>query len=86
MLYQVEEAVHEASRARVLGGRLPHCVAFQFCQTHPSFAEIWLVLTGLSQIVALSFQMYSLSKDIYDKRVVFSSLGLLSGYSYLVNT
>lgn len=45
----------------------PHFVAFQFYQIHLSYAETLLVLMDLSRRAALLFQMYSLSKDIYDK-------------------
>lgn len=67
MLCRVAEGERVAIRAHVPVGRLLRFSACQFCRIHLSYAEISLVLMDLSRRVALLFQMYSLSKDIYDK-------------------
>lgn len=67
MLCQVVEEVHVVIRARVPIERLLRFSACRFYRIHLSCAETLLVLMDLSRRVALLFQMYSLSKDIYDK-------------------
>jgi hypothetical protein len=67
MLCQVAEGEHVEVRAHVPIERLLRFSACQFYRIHLSCAETLLVLMDLSRRVALLFQMYSLSKDIYDK-------------------
>lgn len=67
MLFLIAKEEHEEDHVHERVVHLRHFFAFQFYQTHPSCVEILLVLMDLSRTEALSFQMYSLSKDIYDK-------------------
>lgn len=71
MLCQVAAEERVAIRVHVLAGHLPRFFAYRFYRIHLSYAEILLVLMDLSRRAALLFQMYSLSKDIYDKWVLF---------------
>lgn len=80
MLCQVGAKVHEVIHARAPAGHLQHFVAFRFYQTHLAYAEISLAQTDLSQTAALLFQMYSLSKDIYDKRVLYTLLTIFFSF------
>lgn len=67
MLCQVAEEERVAVRARVPVRHLLRFSACRSCQIHLSCAETLLVLMDLSRRVALLFQKYSLSMDIYDK-------------------
>lgn len=67
MLCRVVEGEHVADRARAPAGHLLRSSACRSYQIHLSCAETLLALTDLSRTVALLFQMYSLSKDIYSK-------------------
>lgn len=71
MLCQVAAEERVAIRVHVLVGHLPRFFAYRFYRIHLSYVEILLVLMDLSRRAALLFQMYSLSKDIYDKWVLF---------------
>lgn len=76
-LYQVVVEVRVVNRVHGPIEHLRHFVAFQFYRIHPSYAEISLAQMDLSRTVALSFQMYSLSKDIYDKWVLYKFVRLI---------
>lgn len=67
MLFQAVEEGHGVIHVRGPKELLPHSVAFRFCQIHLSYVETLQAPKDLSRRVALLFQMYSLSKDIYDK-------------------
>lgn len=67
MLFPTEAGGHVAIHVHAPIKPLQHCDAFQFYQIHLAYAETLLVQMDLSRRVALLFQMYSLSKDIYDK-------------------
>lgn len=67
MSCRVVEGERAVIRARAPVGRLLRFSACRFYRIHLSCAETLLVPTDLSRRVALLFQMYSLSKDIYDK-------------------
>ncbi|KYM75648.1 hypothetical protein ALC60_08659 [Trachymyrmex zeteki] len=67
MLCQVAEEERVEVHAHVPIRHLLRFSACRSCRIHLSCAETLLVLMDLSRRVALLFQMYSLSKDIYDK-------------------